>query len=49
MAVCPTNEPDIILADEPTGNLDTVSAKKIMDYFAEINGQKKKAVVVIIH
>ena len=44
-----SNEPDIILADEPTGNLDTVSAKKIMDYFAEINGRKKKAVVVVTH
>lgn len=44
-----SNEPDIILADEPTGNLDTVSAKKIMDYFAEINGGKKKAVVVVTH
>ena len=44
-----SNEPDIILADEPTGNLDTVSAKKIMDYFAEINDQRKKAVVVVTH
>lgn len=44
-----SNEPDIILADEPTGNLDTVSTKKIMDYFAEINGRKKKAVVVVTH
>ena len=44
-----SNEPDIILADEPTGNLDTVSAKKIMDYFTEINGCKKKAVVVVTH
>ena len=44
-----SNEPDIILADEPTGNLDTVSARKIMDYFTEINGRKKKAVVVVTH
>lgn len=44
-----SNEPDIILADEPTGNLDTVSAKKIMDYFTEINGRKRKAVVVVTH
>lgn len=44
-----SNEPDIILADEPTGNLDTVSARKIMDYFTEINSRKKKAVVVVTH
>ena len=43
------NNPQIILADEPTGNLDTVSAKIIMEYFAEINYQKKKAVVIVTH
>ena len=41
--------PSVLLADEPTGNLDTVSAKKIMDNFTEINGRKKKAVVVVTH
>ena len=43
------NRPKLLLADEPTGNLDTVSARKIMDYFTEINGRKKKAVVVVTH
>ena len=43
------NNPQIILADEPTGNLDTVSAKIIMEYFAEINYKKKKAVVIVTH
>lgn len=33
----------------PTGNLDTVSAKKIMEYFTEINCRQKKAVVVVTH
>lgn len=43
------NNPQIILADEPTGNLDTVSAQIIMKYFTEINYRKKKAVVVVTH
>lgn len=43
------NNPQIILADEPTGNLDTVSAKIVMEYFTEINSQKKKAVVIVTH
>lgn len=43
------NNPQIILADEPTGNLDTVSARIIMKYFTEINHQTKKAVVIVTH
>lgn len=43
------NNPQIILADEPTGNLDTASARMIMKYFTEINYRKKKAVVVVTH
>lgn len=31
------NEPDIILADEPTGNLDTASGRQIMDLFEDLN------------
>ena len=33
------NEPKLILADEPTGNLDTARAASIMDLFAELNRQ----------
>ena len=31
------NEPDIILADEPTGNLDSESSRRIMDLFEDLN------------
>ena len=40
-------KPELILADEPTGNLDSKSAKIIFDYLKEIS--KEKLVVVISH
>jgi ABC-type lipoprotein export system ATPase subunit len=40
------NEPKLILADEPTGNLDTARAASIMDLFAELNRQGRTVVVV---
>ena len=45
-AVC--NEPTILLADEPTGNLDTKSAVAIIDIFKEINS-KGTTVLVATH
>ncbi len=43
------NNPDILLADEPTGNLDSVSTKQVMDALAEINSADKKTVIIITH
>ena len=40
------NEPAIIMADEPTGNLDTKSSYEIMDIFKELNEQGKTVVMV---
>lgn len=42
-----TNNPDIILADEPTGALDTKTSKQIMDLIKEIS--KEKLVVMVTH
>lgn len=42
------NNPSIILADEPTGNLDTKTSKIIMDAFSELN-RKGHTIVLITH
>ncbi len=42
------NNPDIILADEPTGALDTENSKMIMDIFKELNA-KDKTIIIVTH
>ncbi len=43
------NNPEIILADEPTGNLDSLSGKKIINLLKKINKEFKVTVVVVTH
>jgi putative ABC transport system ATP-binding protein len=40
------NDPAIILADEPTGNLDTKTSYEIMDIFGDIHGRGNTVVLV---
>ena len=40
------NQPAIIMADEPTGNLDTKSSYEIMDIFRSLNDDGKTVVMV---
>ena len=43
------NSPEIILADEPTGSLDSKSSEMIMDLLIDIHRREKKTLVVITH
>ena len=40
------NEPEIILADEPTGSLDSKTGQDIMDLFKQIHKQGKTVIIV---
>lgn len=51
VAICRSlmNDPQIILADEPTGNLDSKSATDVMKLLAELNEKEKKTIIVVTH
>jgi putative ABC transport system ATP-binding protein len=43
------NDPSVLLADEPTGNLDTENATMIMDLIAALQAQRNVTMVLVTH
>jgi putative ABC transport system ATP-binding protein len=43
------NDPAIILADEPTGALDTKTGRLVMDLFHKLNEEQNKTIILITH
>ncbi len=49
IARCLINDPKIIFADEPTGNLDIENGKKIMELFKKLNQTYHKTILMVTH
>ncbi len=43
------NDPEIIVADEPTGNLDSTTGRKIMDILIDLHKNQGKTIIVVTH
>ena len=43
------SHPDLVLADEPTANLDSVALARLMDLFVELNQQHRITFVIATH
>lgn len=44
-----SNDPEIIVADEPTGNLDSTTGKKIMEILIALHKDERKTIIVVTH
>jgi putative ABC transport system ATP-binding protein len=43
------NSPAILLADEPTGNLDSTSSEEIMEIFTNLNNKENVTIIMVTH
>ncbi len=43
------NDPEVILADEPTGNLDSKAGTNVLGFLKKLNKEKKKTIVMVTH
>jgi putative ABC transport system ATP-binding protein len=51
VAICRAliNDPEIILADEPTGNLDSTSGKQVLEILRQLREKQEKTVILVTH
>ena len=49
IAAAMANDAPILLADEPTGELDTVNAKIVVDYLVKVNKELGKTIIMVTH
>ena len=43
------NDPEVILADEPTGNLDSKTGRNVLDFLVDLNVKQKKTIIMVTH
>jgi putative ABC transport system ATP-binding protein len=44
-----SNEPEVVLADEPTGNLDSTTGKTVMNFLEDLNRKEGKTIIMVTH
>ncbi len=49
IAIALANKPKILLADEPTGSVDTKTSRQILDIFKELNKTENLTIVIVTH
>ena len=49
IAIALANDPRLLLADEPTGSVDTKTSNMILDIFKELNKDEKITIVIVTH
>jgi len=49
LAAALANDPPLVLADEPTGELDTENAMIVVNYLAKVNKELKKTIIMVTH
>jgi putative ABC transport system ATP-binding protein len=43
------NDPEVVLADEPTGNLDSKTGKTVMSFLKDLNRKEGKTIIMVTH
>jgi putative ABC transport system ATP-binding protein len=49
IAAALANDPPLLLADEPTGELDTETSRQIVEYLLRVNKENKKTILLVTH